>query len=315
MNNLYISDKDLLFKIIKDYISDTNQELLIISPYIQTEILERLLYGCKAKITIITTWKLRDIQFGSSELELYEYCNKNNIYLYLNQRIHLKVFINNYSTCLFGSANVSAKGLALIDNYNYELAAINKLNIEHIIYFKQILNESILVNDKIYHRYKEEFDLLKPLPEIKELDIADIKTESEFLISALPMSYNPDELFKLYSNGFRTDSIEKRDCAIHDILLYEIPLNFGKQDFMKLLNKRFFESKFIIKLLQFICDEEPYFGQVKEWIQSNYQDVPVPSRRDLTGNIQVLYKWIAELSDGKYKIDRPNYSERIRRIK
>ena len=314
MNEFYFSEKDNLFDKVKEYISYANRELVIISPYITTKVLQNLIFDCKAKTTIITTWKLNDLKTGSSDLELYNYCKENNIYLYLNQRIHLKIIINDYSTCLFGSANISNKGLALIDNYNFELLRkVNNLNIESLIYFKKILGESILVNDEVYTKIKQKLEQFDFLSEIEELDIDLYK--SDFLISSLPMSYDINELFKLYSNGFESSSIEKRDCAIHDIILYEISFGLNYDEFIDLLKERFFKSTFIIKLLDFIAQEDRYFGRVKEWIQNNCEDVPVPSRRDLTGNIQVLYKWIVELSDGKYKVDRPNYSERIYRVK
>ena len=86
-------------------------------------------------------------------------------------------------------------------------------------------------------------------------------------------------------------------------------------DFLSHLKKQFFKSLFVQHLLNYIGDEGKYFGEIKEWIQRNCHDVPVPSRRSLTGNIQVLFKWIVELSEGKYMTDRPNYSQRIFRNK
>jgi hypothetical protein len=247
---------------------------------------------------------------------LYTYCQKNGIFLYLNPRIHLKVFINDYSRCVFGSANISNKGFALVADYNYELdAKIETLDIDSIIYFKKILNESILVDDVIYQKYREAVRDLEPLPEIEEPDLLSLPKKSEFLISALPMSYDVNELFEIYSHNFKHESKEKRECAIHDIVLYNIPQNLDYSQFRRLLKERFFTSKFVQKLLDFLTVEGRYFGEVKEWIQKNCEDVPVPSRRDLTGNIQVLYKWIIDLSDGEYAVDRPRHSERLYRVK
>jgi len=161
----------------------------------------------------------------------------------------------------------------------------------------------------------EAIENLQPLHELEEPDIFSIPKKSEFLISALPMSYDVNELFEIYSHNFKHDSKEKRDCAIHDIVLYNLPSNLDYPQFRKLLKERFFTSKFIQKLLEFLPLEGRYFGEVKEWIQKNCEDVPIPSRRDLTGNIQVLYKWIADLSDGAYKVDRPRHSERLYRVK
>lgn len=277
MNNLYFSEKDLLFNKIKDHISSANQEILIMVPFIQTKCLEQILQNCSCKITIITTWKLKDLQLGISELDLYNYCKRNDIFLYINNRVHLKAIISDYSSCLFGSANISSKGLALASNYNYELCAkIEELNIDSIIYFKHILHESILVNDNIYNLYNEKFEELEFLDDYEELNLIDVDSKSEFLISELPMSYGIDELFQVYSNGFKTINSEKRDCAIHDIVLYQIPLNLGYEDFKEILNKGF-ESPFILKLLAFIDEKPCYFGQVKEWVHNNCTDVPVPA--------------------------------------
>jgi hypothetical protein len=316
MSEFYLSESERLFQKIQEFISSADSEILIISPYIKTEILEKLLQKKPAKTSIITTWKLRDIQLGISDIELYQYCNKKRIFLYLHPRIHLKAFVNDYTHCVFGSANISYKGFALVSDHNYELdAKVEAIDSDSVIYFKKILKESVLVTDEIYQMFLKAVEELTPLPELEEPDITSLPKKSEFLISALPMSYDVKELFEIYSNNFNHDSKEKRECAFHDVVLYNIPTNLDYPKFRELLKKRFFTSKFIQKLLEFVMADDRYFGEVKEWIQKNCEDVPIPSRRDLTGNIQVLYKWIADLSDGEYKVDRPRYSERLYRVK
>jgi hypothetical protein len=316
MNEIYLSEKDHFFQDICDFISSADREVLIFSPYIKTEVLDSLLKKSSVKISIVTTWKLRDIQLGISDIELYQYCKKKGIFLYLHPRIHLKAFVNDYSHCVFGSANISNKGFALVADHNYELnAKVETIDTDSVIYFKKILKESILVNDEIYQKYMDAVRGLESLPELEEPIITSIQKKSEFLISALPMSYDVKELFEVYSHNLKHESNEKRQCAIHDIVLYNIPTNLDYPQFRKLLKVRFFSSNFIQKLLEFIMVEDRYFGEVKEWIQKNCEDVPVPSRRDLTGNIQVLYKWITDLSDGEYLVDRPRHSERLYRVK
>jgi len=127
------------------------------------------------------------------------------------------------------------------------------------------------------------------------------------------MSRTPQILYEQYRDSFNSTEKEVVECALHDIILYNIPDGLSEAEFFTYLKSKFFEQSFIVDLLEFI-DEEKYFGAVKEWVQSNCTDVPVPSRRDLTGNIQVLYVWICALSNGEYAVDRPNYSERIYRL-
>ena len=54
-----------------------------------------------------------------------------------------------------------------------------------------------------------------------------------------------------------------------------------------------------------------YFGEVKLFIHNNCSDVPLPRRWEITENIQILYRWIIKLGNGKYAVDKPNHSERI----
>ena len=56
-----------------------------------------------------------------------------------------------------------------------------------------------------------------------------------------------------------------------------------------LLKKKFFEHPFIQRIAQFLtpCGQ---FGEIKQWIQDNCTDVPIPSRRELTGNVQVDHR-------------------------
>ena len=83
---------------------------------------------------------------------------------------------------------------------------------------------------------------------------------------------------------------------------------------MQELSAKFFSHSFIQKIDEFIAPEA-YFGRIKEWIQDNCTDVPVPSRRELTGNVQVLLEWFERLGGGKYEIDIPGrHSQRIKKL-
>lgn len=314
---LKISQKSLFFKEIQQFISSKVEELLILCPYIQPLVLDKLLHNCKTKkITIITSWKLQDLLLGSSDLDIYNFCKNNGIYLYINNRVHLKALIKDYKTCIFGSANISGKGLGLVNDYNYELFSVETpISSEERLYFNKILNEALLVDDKVYNFFKDKIKDLEKIPSVKEIDLNEITPDKEFLISSLPMSRDIERLYKIYSGRFKSGTKEEIDCALHDLVLYKIPSGLNKEKFIKSLKKSFFDSRFIAKFLLVIDENGMYFGRVKEWIQKNCTDVPIPSRRDLTGNIQVLYEWIKKLSDGKYKVDRPNYSERIYKIK
>ena len=103
-------------------------------------------------------------------------------------------------------------------------------------------------------------------------------------------------------------------CIIHDLVNYDIDPGLGDEDFLQILTAAFFVHPFIQKIDEFISPEA-YFGRIKEWIQNNCTDVPVPSRRELTGNVQVLLEWFVALGDGSYMVDvSGRHSQRIRNV-
>ncbi len=221
-----------------------------------------------------------------------------------------------WKRCIFGSSNLTSRGLGIGSNYNYELnGSVDSLCAETTIYLRKILAESCLMTDDMYNDVILVVDELPQIERTKEFDIERYETNNEYLISSLPMSKSIERLFHLIINGFDTDDDEEKNCAIHDYVLFSLSSDYFYEEFLESLSRRFFHTAFISALLHFIDDDGRYFGEVKNWIQANCKDVPVPSRRDLTGNIQVLYHWIEVLGAGKYFVDRPNYSQRIGRVK
>ena len=150
-------------------------------------------------------------------------------------------------------------------------------------------------------------------------EIADMMYKKKsFLISALPMSRTVDEFAQCYLDIEKNNTIEDtemRNCAFHDIANYSIPIGLSADEFRIKLKEAFFKHPFIIKMDGFIENGE-HFGSIKAWIQDNCVDVPVPSRRELTANVQVLLKWFEDLGDGLYVVDVPGrHSQRIYKIK
>ena len=65
-----LRSKDNLYNETIEFIIDA-KELVMISPYIKRVALEKLLDNTQAKeICVITSWKPRDIKFGSTDLDM-----------------------------------------------------------------------------------------------------------------------------------------------------------------------------------------------------------------------------------------------------
>ncbi len=313
--------KSPLFEEIKKYLNEakTNDQVFLCVPYIKTKILAKLIANVKNKIIIITTWHPNDLLSGSSELELYSFCKENKITLYINNKIHLKVYSINLESGIVASGNISHNGL--MPDGNYEVATIiEKLSGEDRLYFEKIRNEATLVDDEIHRQYKEWYDKQPKeiQKEIKLEDIISIPQRDYFLRSALPMTRDLDELIEGYvkiNSGLEpSDDTITSSCIYHDLANYQLELELSKEEFVKKLKTQFFSHPFIKKIDEFIAPEA-YWGSIRIWIRDHCTDVPLPRPWELTENVQILYNWFIELGDGKYVRDIPGArSERIRKI-
>ena len=302
---------------LTEFVSNS-KNLFIFVPYIKVETLKQLLASTSNCKAIIVRWETKDLIIGSSDLEVYQYCKEKNITLYRNSRLHLKAFIDSYKNCIMGSANISVRALNLpeINRYNYELAtSIDNLSIDDRLYFGVILNESILITDSIYEQLQAQLpQKRKEFPDEGEFEFNIEAPDKDFLISSLPMTYSVKTLLRICETRETVNEVEL-NCAMHDLALYGLPLGLAPDAFMALLKANFFNHPFIKTFLAIVEGSgEIYFGTAKDWIHKSCTDVPTPRKWEITENIQILYRWIVDLGEGRFAIDRPNYSERLYKL-
>lgn len=296
-----------------DFIS-SNESITLFSAYIKLE--ELKLINVKNNIKqIIVRWEIEDLCKGVSDIELYHYCLDNGIALYRNTRLHMKAIWNNKDCVLFGSANVTGKGLGEKNNYNYELNGIKEsICLVDIVYFNQVIGTSEYVSFDLYNKISE---IVKNtiLPVINFPEIPTVKKEIDyFLLSQLPMSKSPDDLYEVAINSEDFDIKEQRFVA-HDIALFGINAFQDYFLFKIELKVKFNSHPFIIALKEHIKSEPTQslrYGGVVDWIKNNTTTVPTPRNWELKQDqiVNILYTWICEF-DEKFSWDRPSYSQVI----
>jgi len=285
-----------------DFISNY-ESITILSAYIKLEQLKTL--NTEKKVNrIVVRWEIEDLVKGVSDFEdLYEYCKINNIALFRNTRIHLKVIWNNENSVIYGSANISGRGIGEKgDNYNYELAGIaNPISFDDISYLNFIIQESELVNDGLLFEIKTIVDNI----ELPTIDFPELPTkkkmEDEFLLSQLPMTSSPDLLFEILQNS-NNFGLEDQLKASHDKALYNVIIEDGVET-SKLKLKTTFNNKVIIHKLKLDIKAQTSqslrYGGVVEWIQKITTSVPTPMSREIKQEqlVNNLYEWICEFDD------------------
>ena len=298
---------------ISDFIQE-KESVSILCPYIKVSSLQSLLTDSSIR-QIVVRWLISDLVQGSSDLELFDFCQQNNIALYRNTRIHLKAFWDNADSVMFGSSNITKQGIGEIGNYNYELnGSCHDISFEDKLFLQNIIAESELVDQNLYEKIKKIVEETpKPTMDYTVLDTS--KTELDyFLLSQLPMSETPAQLFQIYSDPLEFSS-EDQKYALCDLSLYRIPLGLNEQDFFELLADEFNQHPFVLKLKEHI-KSTPYqslhYGGVVSWLRNNTTTVPTPRSWELKRNqiVNILYEWICYF-DSKFSWNRPNYTQVI----
>ncbi len=280
---------------------ENEETIILFSAYIKTEIVKRLNSNNNIK-QIIVRWEIEDLAKGVSDLDLYGYCKNNNIQLFRNTRIHLKTAWNFNNKILLGSANYTNKGVGESQNYNYELAGtFENITFSDKIYLNTILKSSRLVDDNYFQQLKEIVEAV-PKTQIVYPNVEENMVETNhFLLSELPMSLSPDDL---YDVAVRSEEYESMDhnCAAHDIALYNIDVFQEYPNFKIQLKDKFNSHPFIIALKNHIKAQETKslrYGGVVDWIQKTTTTVPTPRSWEIKREqiVNILYTWICEFDD------------------
>ena len=285
-----------LWKGTINFIENENQ-IVVFSAYVSLTQLKAL--NEFGNITqLIVRWDEHDLITGYADLSIYPYCQKNDITLLRNPRIHLKAIWNMKNAVLFGSANITGRGIGEKTDFNYELNGIdNSIQLNDNIYLEKIIQASTLVDEESYNSYKnyqETNKIKRPVPVKIKLPKGN---NDKFLLSQLPMSQNPMDLYDIASGKINDQSKEVMACAAHDIALYGLDPSKEKTEFMEDLEVSFLGHAFISAFKSVIMESDTQslrYGAAVKWILANTTSVPTPLSWELKRRqiINVLYDWV-----------------------
>lgn len=308
---IYTSGTNLESSAIK--FIETNEKVTIFSAYMKLEELQKINRSKNVK-RIIVRWDLIDLCLRVSDLEVYDYCIENNIALYRNTRLHMKVLWNDQHSMILGSANVTGRGLGESKNFNFELnSGVKNISFETIKYLNEVIQNSEYVTPSFYNLIKtkvEENPLQIDLPELK-LEAVE-ENHVQFLLSSLPMTMAVDKLYE-YSRNSDDLSPTEQNCLAHDLALYNLDSEAGKDFFYEKLKYEFNKHPFILALKNHIMElGSLHYGGVVNWIKNNTTNVPIPRNWEIKKQeiVNILYDWICYF-DSSFSWSRPNYSQII----
>lgn len=295
---------------LRDYFDQCDTSIFIVSPFISNDVIETIVSSSKTnKISIVTSWRSDHLKSGVSSLDLYNITKKHGWTLYINSKIHAKIFSKSFDSCYMGSFNCTRKAL-FETNGNIEcIKYIDKMSVGNRVELNKIISSSTLVDDRIFEQYQDWFsEIASSFKDvISEPNIRDL---TPFYIFQLPAMKSPSILWDYINNPELF--IGQEGKIEHDLALYSsLEKKETKEEFMEDIRKIFFAHPFIVKIDSEIKKEGTRFGYFKEFIQRICVDVPVPYRKDLTELVQNLYSWFSELNPKKYKTNVPGRHSQV----
>lgn len=297
---------------LADYFSAHDGVTYVVCPFIRPSLLAEILPKDQ-QVIVITSWRKDHLLTGVSSLDLYPLCKENDWKLFINGRLHLKLYSKDLDSAWVGSANLTGKALNDGSADNHEiLHFIDELEPRDSQELQRIQNESELVNDGIYRKYKEWLDEVEPVqrPEPEDLDIG--PTEEDFKTTQIPLSASPERLWEV-ANGKSEASKADIFAKDHDLTVFPVSTDTSLEIFMADMAEVFFRQPLVAKFASEIDEEGMYFGKIKQWLKANCTDVPIPHAKELTAPVQVIIKWFTSLDPDTYEKANPTHRDVLRR--
>ncbi len=303
--------------LLGESLKKAKKEVIIFTAYIKIigiEWLEQQLKNKNVNCTVVSSWKKGDLAQGSSDLECYEICKKNEWKFKILNDLHAKMMLIDGKELFIGSPNLTGKGMYLVPVSNKEMGIKVKATDTDKIIIQNLLDEAILTDDEIY---KSLIDWKKNLPEIKKTIYPEFP---QLVKDKLKENYK-----KLWVHNFPWSDIKEllndpgknNQDIIHDLELFGV-ISKDKEEIEKEIKGNFLNSKifnWLISKLENSENQEIYFGSLSSIIHNSLLDDPKPYRQDVKKLQANLYSYIKHFKPKNITIDVPKKrSERLKLI-
>lgn len=247
---------------------------------------------------LMVRFSFADIVSGASDLEVYEFCRNNGWELYMRLDLHAKTYIFDKLRCIIGSANLTSRGVNLMEESNYEIAFLSTISGDEISRIDMLFDDAVRVDD----------DLYKTLTECANRHNAGSHVKNDWDESILQLFDTKVDVLFTYDFP-NCDSLSNLKPDSLDFLA--VPPGWTtatlKKAFMKCNAYRWLKS-----VLEQKENNEIYFGELSALVHNVIINDPKPYRKEVKELQANLLNWIVELDIDEIQIDRPKHSQRIR---
>jgi hypothetical protein len=300
-----MSNKDLTSNL--ESLFPLSNEIVIISAFMTqpaTRWLSQLIAFNKPKVQLVGRFTPNDFAQGASDINALRECLNNGYSVKALSNLHAKIYQIDQDIIFHGSANLTGKGLAIIENSNLESCSRINACIVSKNFIAKIVDSAIPIDlttlDKMADFLKE-FDSStdSSMPVQWPEDILSIS--SELFVSDFPLG-QPGEMANEYmlnpSLAFAQIETNKDN--------YDVASNIFKQ------SKAY---KWLIKQIQDNTGNRDFgFGQISSLLHDALADDPGPYRQEVK-NLQVnLYSYLKLYASNEIEVYIPGRRSEVLRL-
>lgn len=276
-------------------------DIQIISAYCKKtaiQFVENCVANSMQRKRLMVRFSFADIVSGASDLEIYEFCRNNGWELYMRLDLHAKTYVFDKMRCIIGSANLTSRGVNLMEESNYEIAFLSTISDDELSRIDLLFDDAVRVDDELY----------KALTECASKHNATGPVKNDWDESILQLFNSKVDVLFTYDFP-NCDSLSNLKIDSLDFL--GLPSGWTtatvKKAFMKSNVYRWLKS-----VLEQKVNNEIYFGELSALIHDVIINDPKPYRKEVKELQSNLLNWIVELDIEEIQIDRPKHSQRIR---
>ena len=228
----------------KECLKNCKNEIIVCSAFITMKGIEWFYNNLQNKqinCRVISRWDRGDLLSKVSDIEVYNFCKKNNWSFEIIENLHAKFYLMDKKDNISGSLNMTGKGFGLVPISNKEFGNYFEAINEDIKNINIFLEDAIKITDEIFDEYKKYLEdnkdfVIQKLPELPK-KIKNLKEKKLTNLWVHDFLFNePEKLLKNLNENTEDLIHDKSLLNINsqdDLSLETIKLNFVNLDVYK----------------------------------------------------------------------------------
>ena len=291
---------------LTEFFRGAESEILIVTAFCTAEATRRVLNEVHAStgITLVTRWSRNDITSGASDLDVFDVIMERGGRMFRNDRLHAKIYMVDKHKYLFGSANLTGRGIGLSGIVsNIECLSFEEdVHTEDIALLNSIIRESQIVNHELVEEMRQQLEEHDANEWHEKKMEAVTQRPDGIFVNDLPFCRSPNYLVE------NPDSEE----ATHDRVIFGISDGPLTLDHLTTSFRRSCSVTWLDKAIH----EEMNFGQLSHALHNSLLDDPRPYRKNVKILQSNLLEWVKALLPDSYELQVPpgRHSQVIRKL-